>query len=127
MDVDRTDRAAVGRYGEELAARMLEDAGWVIVDRNWRGTRGELDLVALDGRELVVVEVKTRTGLGFGHPAEAVTAPKLARLRRLAGEWLSGRAAEVVSTRPPSVRVDVVGVLLAPGCPPRLDHLRGVL
>lgn len=127
MDVDRTDRAAVGRYGEELAARTLEDAGWVIVDRNWRGTRGELDLVALDGRELVVVEVKTRTGLGFGHPAEAVTAPKLARLRRLAGEWLAGRAAEVVATRPPSVRVDVVGVLLAPGRPPRLDHLRGVL
>ena len=127
MDVDRTDRAAVGRYGEELAARMLEGAGWVVVDRNWRGTRGELDLVALDGRELVVVEVKTRTGLGYGHPSEAVTPRKLARLRRLAGEWLAGRAAETVPTRPSSVRVDVVGVLLEKGRPPQVDHLVGVL
>jgi putative endonuclease len=127
MDVDRTDRAAVGRYGEELAARMLEGAGWVVVDRNWRGTRGELDLVALDGRELVVVEVKTRTGLGYGHPSEAVTPRKLARLRRLAGEWLSGRSAEAVPVRPLSVRVDVVGVLLEQGRPPRVDHFVGVL
>lgn len=127
MDVDRTDRAAVGRHGEELAAQMLADAGWVIVERNWRGTRGELDIVALDGRELVVVEVKTRTGIGYGHPAEAVTPAKLARLRRLAGEWLAGRVVEALAERPPSVRIDVVGVVLARDGEPRLEHLVGVV
>lgn len=126
MDVDRTDRAAVGRHGEDLAAQMLADAGWVVVERNWRGTRGELDIVALDGRELVVVEVKTRTGGGYGHPAEAVTPAKLARLRRLAGEWLAGRVVEALSERPLSVRIDVVGVVLPRDGSPRLEHLVGV-
>ena len=126
MDVDRTDRAAVGRYGEDLAAQMLVAAGWVVVERNWRGTRGEIDIVALEGRELVVVEVKTRTGLGYGHPAEAVTPVKLARLRRLAGEWLAGRVVETLAQRPLSVRIDVVGVLLVRGEPARLEHLVGV-
>lgn len=126
MDVDRTDRAAVGRYGEELAAQMLERSAYVIVDRNWRGTRGELDIVALDGRELVVVEVKTRTGLGYGHPSEAVTPVKLARLRRLAGEWLAGRVGQGGRARPRSVRIDVVAVLLEHGTEPRIEHLVGV-
>lgn len=126
MDVDRTDRAAVGRYGEEIAAQMLVAAGWVVVERNWRGTRGELDIVALQGRELVVVEVKTRTGLGYGHPAEAVTPVKLARLRRLAGEWLAGRVVETLAERPLSVRIDVVAVVLTRDEPPLLEHLVGV-
>lgn len=127
MDVDRTDRAAVGRYGEDLAAQMLVAAGWVVVDRNWRGTRGEIDIVALEGRELVVVEVKTRTGLGYGHPAEAVTPVKLARLRRLAREWLAGRVVETLAERPLSVRIDVVAVLLVRDEPARLEHLVGVV
>jgi putative endonuclease len=127
MDVDRTDRAAVGRYGEDLAAQMLVAAGWVVVERNWRGTRGEIDIVALEGRELVVVEVKTRTGLGYGHPAEAVTPVKLARLRRLAGEWLAGRVVETLAERPLSVRIDVVAVVLVRDEPARLEHLVGVV
>ena len=63
---------AVGRYGEKVAAAYLVEQGWQVLDRNWRGAAGELDIVALHGDELVVVEVKTRTGDGFGHPAEAV-------------------------------------------------------
>ena len=58
---------AVGRYGEKVAAAHLVEAGWTLLDRNWRGTRGELDVVALDGDVLVAVEVKTRRGTGFGH------------------------------------------------------------
>ncbi len=76
---------AVGRYGEKVAAAHLVEAGWTLLDRNWRGTRGELDVVALDGDVLVAVEVKTRRGTGFGHPAQAVTPAKLGRLRRLTG------------------------------------------
>ncbi|MDO8107334.1 YraN family protein [Isoptericola sp. b441] len=111
----------LGRYGEELVARRLAAAGWQVLDRNWRGTRGELDLVAMDGSELVVVEVKTRSGPGYGHPAEAVTAAKLARLRRLTGQWLAEH-----DVRPASVRVDVVAVRTDRD-DARVEHLRGVL
>ena len=113
---------ALGRYGERLVAARLTAAGWQVLDRNWRGTRGELDLVALEGRDLVVVEVKTRSGDGFGHPAEAVTATKLARLRRLAGEWLAEH-----DVRVEGIRVDVVAVRSDRAGDARVEHLRGVL
>lgn len=115
-----TSRATIGRHGEDIAARYLVDAGYVLVDRNWRGTRGELDIVARDGDEIVVVEVKTRSGLGFGHPAEAITAAKLARLKRLAGQWLGEH-----SPRAASVRIDVLAVILAPSGA-RVEHITGI-
>ncbi|WP_199423837.1 YraN family protein [Actinotalea solisilvae] len=113
---------AVGRYGENVAASYLAAAGWQVVDRNWRGRAGELDIVALQGDELVVVEVKTRSGDGYGHPAEAVTHAKLARLRRLAAEWLAGH-----DLHPRSVRVDVIAVRTARRGPATVEHLTGVL
>lgn len=115
------DRQETGRAGEDLVARRLEDAGWCVLDRNWRGRGGELDIVALEGDELVVVEVKTRTGTGFGHPAEAVTPVKAARLRRLTGQWLAENSQHAAS-----VRVDVVAVWLCEGLAPRVEHLRGI-
>jgi len=113
---------AVGRYGERVAAAYLADAGWQVLDRNWRCAAGELDIVALQGSELVVVEVKTRTGDGFGHPAEAVTARKLTRLRRLAAQWLDAH-----DLRPAGVRVDVIAVRTSPRGAARVEHLAGVL
>ena len=112
---------AVGRRGEQWAAERLEGLGWTVLDRNWRGHAGELDIVALDGDELVLVEVKTRTGRGFGPPAEAVTAAKLARVRKLGGQWLHEH-----DLRPRSVRVDVVAIVAEPGRPVVLEHLVGV-
>lgn len=112
---------AVGRYGENVAATHLIRCGWEVLDRNWRGSGGELDIVALHGTELVVVEVKTRTGDGFGHPAEAVTPAKMARLRRLAGQWLAAH-----DVHPASVRIDVLAVHAARSGAARVEHLRGV-
>src|ERR1700709_100831 len=77
----------LGSRGEDLAASALTEAGMLVIDRNWRCSQGEIDIVALDGDETVFVEVKTRTSVAFGHPLEAITAQKLARLRRLAGAW----------------------------------------
>ena len=59
----------VGRHGENVVARLLEDRGWQILDRNWRCEHGELDIVAVDGADLVAVEVKTRwrQGATVGH------------------------------------------------------------
>ena len=112
---------AVGRYGEDVAARYLTDEGWQVVDRNWRGPSGELDIVALHGTELVFVEVKTRTGDRFGHPAEAVTAVKLSRLRRLAAQWLDAH-----DLRPVSVRIDVIAVRTARHGAAQVEHLAGI-
>ena len=77
----------LGRHGERLAVDYLTAHGWRILDRNWRCPQGEIDIVALEGRELVVVEVKTRRSRAFGDPLEAVTGQKLTRLCVLAGAW----------------------------------------
>ncbi|WP_027479028.1 YraN family protein [Gryllotalpicola ginsengisoli] len=111
----------LGAAGETVAARYLESLGYDIVDRNWRGTRGELDIVARHGGTTVFVEVKTRSGLGFGHPFEAITPRKLARLRRLAAEWC--RATDAAAG---AIRVDVVAVIGGLDGPARIEHLRGV-
>jgi putative endonuclease len=115
-----TQRQRLGTYGEHLAAQHLVRAGMVLLDRNWRGVGGELDLVLRDGNTLVVCEVKTRSSAAFGSPLEGVTAAKAARLRRLAGEWM-----EVHRLRIPDVRIDLVGVLrTAEGL--EIDHVSGV-
>ena len=113
-------KGAIGRFGEELAARHLQDAGLEILDRNWRCAEGEIDIVARDGDTLVVIEVKTRSGAAFGDPAEAVIAAKAARLRRLALRWL---AANGIGWS--DLRFDVVTVLRRREGDPLVRHLRG--
>lgn len=113
-------KQAVGAYGERLAVEYLVDAGLVLLDRNWRSRNGEIDIVARDGDVLVFCEVKTRRGATFGAPAEAVVAGKVARLRRLAAEWLA-RA----GVHPDEIRFDVVSVLSPPRGAPRIDHVKG--
>ena len=114
-------RQALGRHGEQVAAEHLLGAGFVILERNWRSRIGEIDIVALDGETLVICEVKTRRGVGYGAPLEAVTRAKAARLARLGWEYRR------TSKRPAGpVRIDLVGVLLRRGQPPRVEHVRGV-
>lgn len=136
----------VGRYGERVAVRHVVSRGWQVLDTNWRGKDGELDIVALDGDVLVVIEVKTRSGHGFGHPAEAVTPRKLARIKRLTGQWLTvfrerlaaarlaeeampGSAVPVlpdVRTRFGAIRIDVVAVTLQEQGRAVVEHLESV-
>jgi putative endonuclease len=113
---------ALGDYGERLAARYLLEAGVAILDRNWRCARGELDIVARDGHDLVICEVKTRSGEGFGAPYEAVTWRKQRRLRQLGGLWRDDHPEEAAGP----LRIDVISILRLPGQAPRLEHLRGV-
>lgn len=112
---------ALGRYGEELAARHLTGQGMALLDRNWRCREGEIDLVLRDGDALVVCEVKTRTTVDHGSPHEAVTPAKLERLHRLGERW-----AQAHGVRPPETRVDLVAVLRPPRGRSVLEHVRGL-
>lgn len=111
-------KQAVGAYGERLAAQHLTEAGLVVLARNWRSSSGEVDIVARDGDVLVLCEVKTRRGLAFGTPAEALVSDKVARLRRLAAEWLAE-----TRVRPREVRFDVVEVFVPRFGAPRISHI----
>lgn len=116
-------RGALGRYGEDLAARRLAEAGMTVLERNWRcGRTGEIDIVARDGDVLVLCEVKTRRGGGFQHPMAAVTPEKARRLRDLAQRWIQ----EHGGAPPGGVRIDLVGVLLPRRGAAVVEHARGV-
>jgi len=118
--------SAVGRAGEDLAVRHLEGLGWAVIERNWRCEAGELDVVALapqPGRppQVVVVEVKTRSGRGFGDPLEAITYEKAQRLRGLAVRWRREHPGIGAG-----LRIDAIGIVKAPGTAPELTHVRGL-
>lgn len=114
---------AVGDYGERIAERYLTDRGLVVLARNWRCSMGEIDIVARDGRCLVVCEVKTRRSDAFGSPLTGITHAKLARLRRLVGAWLAeGPGAGPID----DVRIDVVAVTRPRTGPATVEHLIGV-
>jgi putative endonuclease len=110
----------LGRAGEDRAAAHLEKRGWQLVERNWRSHQGELDIVALDGEDLVVVEVKTRRGVGFGHPLEAIDARKRARLWHLAMAWAVDHP-DVARGR--EIRLDAVAVIGADIATARIEHV----
>jgi putative endonuclease len=123
-------RRALGRYGEDVAARRLREMGMVVLERNWRCAEGELDIVARDRDALVVCEVKTRrSGRAgtFEHPMAAVSPAKSARLRRLSARWLTERWLARYGHPPRGgVRIDLVGVLLPDRGAPLVQHARGV-
>lgn len=106
---------ARGRAGEALAARYLEDRGYVILARNLRVGRDEVDLVALDGATLVCVEVRARRANSMVHPFESITATKRARLRRSASRHAVERGLR-------DVRIDVIAVIDG-----EVDHLVGAV
>jgi putative endonuclease len=124
----------LGRRAEAAAAAHLEAKGFRIVARNWRppavsdgepgeqpraGWTSELDLVADDAGTCVFVEVRARTGADFGHPLEAISAHKRARVVRAARHYLACEA-----PRASGFRFDVVGVLYASAdAPPECFHV----
>ena len=80
-------RVARGKWAEELVSRWYQQHGYVIVARNWRCKRGELDVVACKDGVLVMCEVKARASNAFGTPAEAVTPAKQLKVRRATADF----------------------------------------
>jgi putative endonuclease len=111
----------LGKSGEQAAAEYLESAGLRILDRNWRCADGEIDIVATERYVLVVCEVKSRTGLRYGSPLEAVGRAKRARLRRLAVQWINAHG-----VRFDQVRIDVIGLVQTGAGRFTIEHIRGV-
>ena len=111
----------LGRVGERVAAEYLVEAGYRILGQNWRCEHGEIDIIAQKERVTAFVEVKTRSSLAFGHPFEAITIAKLARLRRLVGAWCEHHG--VPEGR---IRIDAIAVIAERGEVAQLEHLEDV-
>lgn len=104
------DHRQLGRQGEAHARRFLEARGLIFRDANWRCAAGELDLVMLDGEDVVFVEVKTRFGERFGPAEETVSKAQMRRLLA-AADWY---IADHDGLHDRIWRVDVVGITLGP-------------
>jgi uncharacterized protein (TIGR00252 family) len=105
-------RRQLGDQGEDLAAAALKKQGYKILERNYTTPLGEIDLIARQGKTLVIVEVKTRKSTRFGSPQEAVSAAKQAKLRRLADYYMKDKR---LTDTP--VRFDVVAINLSDAGP----------
>ncbi len=110
----------LGRRGEAAAARFLRKLGYIIVAQGYRDRLGEIDLIAVDGRTVVFVEVKTRTSHDAGHPAQAVDLDKQKRLTRLALSYLKRH--DLLDCR---CRFDIIAVTWPENARrPNIEHLK---
>ena len=118
-------RRSLGNLAEDLVVHRLSSQGWTIIERNARTRFGELDIVALEGRALVFVEVKAgRTGSTYGpqRPVLAVDRRKQQRIRRLATTWMTERR----RPRYAEIRFDAIGITVdGAGRVVDLEHIRG--
>jgi putative endonuclease len=112
-------RDELGRRGEDEAARHLKSLGYRILGRRERVLRGDIDIVALDGRTVVFVEVRSRSDTAHGHPAETVGRSKQRRIAELAAAYIRRHRLE-----DQSVRLDVVAVTFSaePDGQPTIEH-----
>ncbi|WP_298036633.1 YraN family protein [uncultured Microbacterium sp.] len=110
----------LGRAGEDRAVDHLTARGYRILDRNWRCRQGEIDIVAESDGVLCIVEVKTRTSIGFGHPFDAIDGRKRDRLWRLAFAWAADHP-DVARRRMP--RLEIIGITGADPATAMIEHL----
>ena len=106
-----SSRASLGQWGERQARLYLEAAGCAVVTANFRCRAGEIDIVAIDGDELVFVEVKTRRGDAYGLAEESISPVRAERLAVVAEEFLQSRSAFPYDSETPW-RIDLVCVNL---------------
>jgi putative endonuclease len=115
---EENPKKALGREGERLAERFLQKKGYKIVKRNYRCRGGEVDLIVLDRKIVVFVEVKTRTDHSFGSPLEAVEPRKQRRMILAAQLFLQQK-----KLHERDARFDVVGISW-PGVEPVVEHIQ---
>jgi putative endonuclease len=107
----------LGKEGENIAERYLVRKGYKVVERNYRCRNGEVDLIVLDGKVIVFVEVKTRSGHQFGTPLDAVERRKQQKMIHTAQFFLNAKGLQQRDAR-----FDVVGISW-PGNDPVIEHI----
>jgi len=106
----------VGKTGEALAADWLSRHNYEILERNWRFSRAEVDIIARQGEALIFLEVKTRSSQRHGHPAAFVNLKKRRFLADAAQEYMRQVKHEW------EFRFDIISVLFSPYGPPKIEH-----
>jgi len=97
---------AIGKRGETQAANYLTQSGYQIIARNFKTYFGEIDIIAQDKDQIVLVEVKTRTSFKFGFPEEAINKRKLIKIKQVGQIW-----ARQHPKLPQSLRIDLIAIL----------------
>ena len=105
-----------GRLGEEIAVRYLTEKGYEILERNWRNIHKEIDIIARDGKFIVIVEVKTRQTDEYGNPDIAVTRQKQQRLISAANSYILRNHLDV------ETRFDIISIVFKDG-EPIINHI----
>jgi putative endonuclease len=114
---NRTSAQAVGRAGEAIALKFLRRKKYTILETGFRRFRGEIDIIALDRKTLVFVEVKMRTGGAFGRPEESVTPAKQRQIRKVAEGYLLRHGLGDVDCR-----FDVISIRTQDGAGHAIEH-----
>lgn len=107
----------LGKAGEEVAIQFLKDKGFKIIERNYRFGKGELDIIAKDGKETVFIEVKSRQNLEMGDPVYGVTPGKVKQLKKIAELYLYEKEINELDCR-----FDVVTVIFREKQKPVIEH-----
>ena len=106
----------IGNTGERIAAEYLEKHGFTILDRNWRCGHREIDIIARDDRQLIIAEVKTRSGTSFGLPEDAVTERKIKNIVSTADAYIKRNCIDL------PVRFDII-TIIDPDGDSRIEHI----
>lgn len=107
----------LGKWGEQISAMFLQDKGYRIVERNWRVGHRDIDIIAIDGDELVIVEVKTRADDHVMRPEQAVTPEKMRSLCSAANAFVKAHRVRL------RLRFDVVAVTGSPDSNCNINHI----
>lgn len=114
-------RHEIGKLGEDLACKYLQNKGYKILERNFEARQGEIDIIALDKSEIVFIEVKTRSNISYGKPAEAVNEIKQNHLIKTIEYYIYSRHLE-----DEFIRIDIIEIYLWKN-KYRVNHIKQVI
>lgn len=106
----------LGKKGEQLAVDFLINKGYVIVERNYRFDKAEVDIIAQKAEILAIIEVKTRSSTDFGNPQDFVKPKQIQRLVKAVDEYITVNQLDV------EVRFDIIAIVKSQG-DFKIDHL----
>lgn len=107
----------IGKYGENVASTYLKSNGYVILERNWRWRKSEIDIIAMNSNNVVFVEVKTRSSGEFGSPENFVSNRQQKMIIDAAHEYIVSKDIDL------EARFDIIAIII--GAPANVNHIEG--